>query len=503
MAAVKTVRVRYAPSPTGYLHVGTLRSALFNWLFARHHGGTFILRIEDTDRARYIEDSLADILDNLRWLGLDWDEGPEVGGDYGPYFQSERREIYQEYARELIASGHAYKCYCRPERLEELRREQRARKEPPGYDRHCRYLTAQQRAEFEAQGLPHVVRLAVPLAGQTGFHDVIYGDITFENATLDDLVLLKSDGFPTYHLANVVDDHLMEISHIMRADEWLPSVPKHVLIYQALGWEPPVFAHLPLILDPGGKGKMSKRKTVDGSGMEHPVMVRDFRQAGYLPEALFNFLLLLGWSYDDKTEIFSRQEAIAYFDLERVNKSPAAFSYDKLERLNGLYIRALPPQELAERLVPFLAAGLSLSERQVRARPETAAVVPLIQERIKTLQDATPLVDFLYREALDYAPQLLIGKKMTAAESLAALRAVRESLQEVAVFEEDVLETTLRALAEKLGLKAGSLFAIIRVAVTGKEISPPLFGSLAILGRERAMSRLDAAIARLQSLAGR
>jgi glutamyl-tRNA synthetase len=237
--------------------------------------------------------------------------------------------------------------------------------------------------------------------------------------------------------------------------------------------------------------------------MEHPVMVRDFRQAGYLPEALFNFLLLLGWSYDDKTEIFSRQEAIAYFDLERVNKSPAAFSYDKLERLNGLYIRALPPQELAERLVPFLAAGLSLSECQVRARPETAAVVPLIQERIKTLQDATPLVDFLYREALDYAPQLLIGKKMTAAESLAALRAVRESLQEVAVFEEDVLETTLRALAEKLGLKAGSLFAIIRVAVTGKEISPPLFGSLAILGRERAMSRLDAAIARLQSLAGR
>jgi glutamyl-tRNA synthetase len=501
MATDKTARVRYAPSPTGYLHVGTLRSALFNWLFARHHGGTFILRIEDTDRTRYVEDSLADILGGLRWLGLDWDEGPEVGGDYGPYFQSERREIYQEYARQLIAGGHAYKCYCRPQRLQELRREQRARKEPPGYDRHCRYLTARQRAELEAQGLPYVVRLAVPLTGQTGFHDAIYGDITFENANLDDLVLLKSDGFPTYHLANVVDDHLMEISHIMRADEWLPSVPKHVLLYRAFGWEPPTFAHLPLILDPRGKGKMSKRKTVDGSGLERPVMVRDFRQAGYLPEALFNFLLLLGWSYDDKTEIFSRQEAIAYFDLERVNKSPAAFSYDKLERLNGLYIRALSPPELAERLIPFLAAGLDLSAQEVRARPETAAVVPLIQERIKTLQDATPLVDFLYHDALDYAPDLLIGKKMTAGESLAALRAVRESLQGLAAFEEETLETNLRALAKRLGLKAGSIFGIIRVAITGKKVAPPLFGSLAILGRERAMSRLDAAIAMLESLA--
>jgi glutamyl-tRNA synthetase len=501
MPTEKAVRVRYAPSPTGYMHVGTLRAALFNWLFARHHGGAFILRIEDTDRTRYVADSLADILRNLRWLELDWDEGPEVGGDYGPYFQSERREIYQEYTSELIAGGHAYKCYCTPERLENLRREQRARKELPGYDRHCRYLTAQQRAASEAQGLPYVVRLAVPLEGQTGFHDVIYGDIAFENATLDDLVLLKSDGFPTYHLANVVDDHLMEISHIMRADEWLPSVPKHILLYQALGWEPPTFAHLPLILDPSGKGKMSKRKTVDGSGMEHPVMVRDFRQAGYLPEALFNFLLLLGWSYDDKTELFSRQEAIAYFDLSRVNKSPAAFSYDKLERMNGLYIRALSPPELSERLIPFLAAGLNLSESQVRARPETAAAVPLIQERIKTLQDATGLVDFLYRDALDYAPQSLIGKKMTAAGSLAALRAVRESLQEIAAFEEETLETNLRALAKRLGVKAGSLFGIIRVAVTGKEISPPLFGSLAILGRERTMARLEAAIGRLESLA--
>ncbi|HID86769.1 MAG TPA: glutamate--tRNA ligase, partial [Anaerolineae bacterium] len=243
----KSVRVRFAPSPTGYLHVGGARTALFNWLFARHHNGVFILRIEDTDRTRYREDALDDIMEGLRWLGLEWDEGPEVGGDYGPYFQSQRLDIYQEYARKLVESGHAYYCYCSPERLAQLREEQRRRGEPAlGYDRHCRYLTAKQRADYEAQGIVPVVRLKVPLEGQTSFHDVLHGDITVDNASLDDLVLLKSDGYPTYHLANVVDDHLMEISHIMRADEWLPSVPKHVLMYRAFGWEPPVFAHLPI-----------------------------------------------------------------------------------------------------------------------------------------------------------------------------------------------------------------------------------------------------------------
>lgn len=502
MLAEKKVRVRYAPSPTGYLHVGNLRSALFNWLFARHNGGSFILRIEDTDRHRYIEDSLNDILDSLRWLGLDWDEGPQVGGGYGPYFQSDRKEIYLEYAEKLIAGGYAYRCYCSSERLDALRQEQRARKEPPGYDRHCRYLTEQQRAELESQGLPHVVRLAVPTEGQTAFHDVIYGDISFENSSLDDLVLLKSDGFPTYHLANVVDDYLMEISHIMRADEWLSSVPKHVLLYRAFGWELPIFAHLPLILDPSGKGKMSKRKTVGASGSEHPVMVREFRQTGYLPDALFNFLLLLGWSYDDKTEIFSREEAIACFDLERVNKSPAAFSYDKLDKMNGIYIRAMSAEELTGQLIPFLASALGLSEEEVRARPETAAVAPLVQERIKTLADAASLVDFLYCETLDYPTEMLLGKNMTASQSLSALRSVRESLQGLDDFQEETLEATLRALADRLGLKAGNLFGIIRVAVTGKSVSPPLFGSMAVLGPERVMSRLDAAIARLESLDG-
>ncbi|MGQ9667707.1 MAG: glutamate--tRNA ligase, partial [Anaerolineae bacterium] len=399
MASVP-VRVRFAPSPTGYLHVGGARTALFNWLFARRHHGVFILRIEDTDRTRYQEDALEDLMAMLRWLGLDWDEGPDVGGPYGPYFQSQRLHIYQEYAEKLVREGHAYYCYCSPERLEAMREEQRRRGEPPGYDRHCRYLTAKRRAEYEAQGIKPVIRLAVPLEGQTSFTDVIRGTITVDNSSLDDLVLLKSDGYPTYHLANVIDDHLMRISHIMRADEWLPSVPKHVLLYQAFGWEPPAFAHLPVILDPSGQGKMSKRRQRVGD-KEHYVLVREFKEAGYLPEAMFNFLTLVGWSLDDKTQIMSKELAIQHFDLDRINKAPAAFSYEKLEWMNGYYIRQLPPDELAERLVPFLARGLDMSEEEIRRRPDTRLLAPLVQERIKLLSEAVEMIDFAYREQLD------------------------------------------------------------------------------------------------------
>ncbi|MFN2165201.1 MAG: glutamate--tRNA ligase, partial [Anaerolineae bacterium] len=285
----KPVRVRIAPSPTGYFHVGSARTALFNWLFARKHGGKFIVRIEDTDRSRYNPEAVADLTASLRWLGLDWDEGPEVGGNHGSYIQSERLDLYQHYANWLLAEGHAYKCYCSSERLEAVREEQRQAKAQIGYDRHCRTLTAAQRAEYEAQGLTPVVRLKAPLEGQTTFHDVVYGRITVENETLEDLILLKSDGFPTYHLAVVVDDHLMEISHIMRGDEWLPTVPQRIQLYRAFGWEPPVYAHLPLILAPTGKGKLSKRH----GGVE----IRYFRQQGYLPEAMVNYLARVGWSY--------------------------------------------------------------------------------------------------------------------------------------------------------------------------------------------------------------
>ena len=475
----KTVRVRFAPSPTGYLHVGGARTALFNWLFARKHNGAFILRIEDTDRTRYEPEAVQNIMDSLRWLGLEWDEGPEVGGDYGPYYQSQRLDLYQKYAQQLVDSGHAYRCYCSPERLALTREERRSRGEPNlGYDRHCRYLTAKERAEYEAQGIVPVVRLKVPLEGQTSFHDVLHGDTTVDNASLDDLVLLKSDGYPTYHLANVVDDHLMEISHIMRADEWLPSVPKHVLLYDAFGWEIPVYAHLPVILAPTGKGKLSKR--------HGGVAVHEFRREGYLPEAMVNFLALVGWAYDDKTEFFTRQELIEKFSLEGVNKSPAAFSYDKLEWMNGAYIRQLGLDDLAERLMPFLTgAGLPADLATVQR------IVPLVQERLKKLVEVVEWTDFFFTADFDYDPQLLIGKKMSAEESLAALRKARETLAALPDFEEETLEEALRTLVEELGLKAGPLFGIIRVAATGKKVAPPLFGTLSVLGRERVLERMD------------
>jgi glutamyl-tRNA synthetase len=484
----QTVRVRFAPSPTGYLHVGGARTALFNWLFARKHNGAFILRIEDTDRKRYEPEAVGNILESLRWLGLEWDEGPEVGGDYGPYYQSQRLGIYQKYAQQLVDSGHAYYCYCSPERLAQVREEQRRRGEPDvGYDRHCRYLTAKQRNEYEARGIVPVVRLKVPLEGQTSFHDVLHGDITVDNARLDDLVLLKSDGYPTYHLGNVVDDTLMQITHIMRADEWLPSIPKHILLYQAFGWEIPVYAHLPIILSPTGKGKLSKR--------HGGVAVHEFQQEGYLPEAMVNFLALVGWAYDDKTEFFTRQELIEKFSLEGVNKSPAAFSYDKLEWMNGVYVRQLGLDDLAERLMPFLTgAGLPADLSTVRR------IVPLVQERLKKLTDAVEWVDFFFADQISYDPSLLVGKKMTAAESLVALRKARETLAALPDFEEEMLERALRALVEQLGLKAGQLFGIIRVAATGKKVAPPLFGTLSVLGRERVLERLDKALEMLRGI---
>jgi glutamyl-tRNA synthetase len=406
----------------------------------------------------------------------------------GPYYQSERLDLYRAHAEQLLAEGHAYKCYCSPERLAALREAQREKKEDVGYDRHCRTLTAEQRAEYERQGITPVVRLKAPLEGQTSFHDVLYGHITVENETLDDLVLLKSDGYPTYHLANVVDDHLMQISHIMRGDEWLPSVPKHVLLYRAFGWEIPIYAHLPLILAPSGKGKLSKRH----GGVE----VREFRRQGYLPEAMINYLARVGWSYDGSTEIFSRDELVRYFDLAGVNNSPARFSYERLEWMNGYYIRQMPAGELAQRLVPFLAEA---------GYPATAAdlepIVPLIQERIKTLTDIVEWTDFFFQDVsdLEYDAQALVAKKLTAAQSLTALQRVRDALATLPTFDAGAIDGRLRPLAEELGLKLGPMLGSVRVAVTGKTVAPPLFETLAILGQARTIARLDRAVETLEA----
>ena len=328
----KPVRVRYAPSPTGFPHVGNIRTALFNWLWARHTGGKFIVRIEDTDVARTVPGSVESILDSLRWLGIDWDEGPEVGGDHGPYFQSQRLPVYQEIAERLVKEDKAYYCYCSSERLTAMREEQQKQKLPPGYDRHCRCLAGEGPLQLTAQGIKPVVRFKTPLDGQTRFQDLLRGEVVFENSTIDDFVMLKSDGYPTYQMANVIDDHLMEISHVLRGDEWLSSTPRHILLYNALGYQLPVFAHMPLILGPD-RSKLSKRHGA--------ATLTEYREQGYLPETMLNFLALLGWSLDEKTELFTRQQLIDNFSLERISRTAAIFNKEKMDWMNGVYLRGL------------------------------------------------------------------------------------------------------------------------------------------------------------------
>ena len=479
----KPVRVRYAPSPTGYPHVGNIRTALFNWLFARHEGGKFIVRIEDTDVARTVEGAVDTILDSLRWLGMDWDEGP--------YYQSQRLKLYHEAAQRLISQGDAYHCYCSPQRLEEMRTEQQRRKQPPGYDRRCRDLSDKEGAQKKAEGITPVVRFRTPLEGNTEFSDVIWGEVAFEHSTIDDFVLLKSDGYPTYHLANIVDDHDMEISHVLRAEEWLSSTPRHLLMYRALGFEPPRFAHLPMILGPD-RAKLSKRHGA--------VSITDYRDQGYLPEAMVNFLALLGWSLDDKTEIFSRQELIKNFSLERVSRTAAVFNGDKLNWMNGVYIRSLTADGFYQAAEPYLMRDEAAGKAAIANEGYARDILPLVQERAKTLAEIAELTEFFFVEELDYDPALLIGKKMTQESSLQALEISRQRLEKLAAFDTESLEGVLRPLAEELGLKAGQLFGALRVAVTGRTAAPPLFQTMAVLGKERCLKRIATALDMLHKL---
>ena len=486
-----SVRVRFAPSPTGFPHVGNIRTALFNWLFARHTGGTFIVRIEDTDVARKVEGALEAILDGLRWLGLDWDEGPEAGGKYGPYFQSQRLEVYREAAQRLVSQGDAYYCYCSPQRLEEMRKEQAKRKQSPGYDRRCRDLSAAERAKKEAEGVTPVVRFKTPLEGKTGFSDLIWGEVGVENSTIDDFVLLKSDGYPTYHLANVVDDHMMEISHVLRAEEWLPSVPRHKLLYKALGYEMPQLAHLPMILG-SDRSKLSKRHGA--------VSITEYKEQGYLPEAMFNFLSLLGWSLDDKTELLSREELVHNFSLERISKTAGIFNLEKLNWMNGVYIRSLTLEDFAQRALPFLEKGLPPEVKRPLSTDYVRRIMPLIQERARTLAEVADLAQFFFVAELDYDDNLLIGKGMTRELATKALEISQQRLSQLGEFSEASLETLLRPLAEELGLKTGQLFGALRVAVTGRTAAPPLFQTMAVLGKERCLSRIKAVLEKLNRL---
>lgn len=489
----KPVRTRFAPSPTGSLHIGGLRTALFNWLFARHHGGAFILRIEDTDQKRFDPTALQTLIEALKWADLNWDEGPEAGGAYGPYVQSERLEHYQTWAHGLVAQGKAYQCFCTPERLERVNKEKMARKQPPGYDRHCRYLTPEQIAERQAAGTSYVIRMKMPLEGKTIGHDFLRGEVEFENDTLQDAVLLKSDGFPTYHLAVVVDDHLMQISHVLRANEWLPSFPLHVRIWEALGWEMPVFVHLPVLLNPNGKGKISKRNPPrDQKGNIIPVMVHDYMRAGYLPEAMANFLTNIGWNFGDDREIFTVDEAIARFNLEQISVANSAYPTDKLDWLNGLYIRELAADDLARRLRPFLEqAGLEVNVETL------LKIVPLVQTRLKTLQEIVDLAGFFFHDYAAFTPparELLIQKKMDDAQTRAILEASITALETASLFTHGALHEQFKALAEQMGIGNSPFFGTLRVALTAQSISTPTFETMEVLGQAEALRRLRLAL---------
>lgn len=481
----RPIRVRFAPSPTGYPHLGNIRTALFNWLFARHHGGKFILRIEDTDRARRVEGTEEAILESLHWLGLDWDEGP--------FFQSQRLPIYHDTIRGLLEEGHVYLCYCSPQRLETMRQEQAKRKQPPKYDRQCRNLTEQEQARLKSTGASPVVRFRTPLEGETTFKDLIHGWVTFKHDTLDDFVLLKSDGYPTYHLANVIDDHLMAVSHVLRADEWLSSVPRHVLLYEALHWQPPHFAHLPMILGPD-RSKLSKRHGA--------TTITEYQKQGYLPAAMVNFLALLGWSLDDRTELLSADDLIKHFSLERVGNTAAIFNREKLDWMNGVYLRQLSLDEFMEQALPFLDRDLPESVERPLDRSFVSRVLSLVQERARTLAEVPELTRFFFEDDLHYDLKLLLGGKLEVQEAAGAIEATMPGLLQVQNWDAEMLEGVLRRLATELGLSTGKLFGLLRVALTGRTAAPPLFQTMMVLGREKCLSRLRKAAQLLSAHSG-
>jgi nondiscriminating glutamyl-tRNA synthetase len=478
------VRVRFAPSPTGFLHVGGARTALYNYLYARVHGGVFVLRVEDTDAARSTDESVTAILDSLRWLGLTWDEGPEVGGEHGPYFQSERRGHYHRHAEALRAAGRAYPCYCTPAELEAMRASQAASREPQCYDGRCRGLDAATRARLEAEGRGAALRFALETAGETAWEDVVRGRVAFRNDVLDDFVLLRADGLPTYNFACVVDDHEMAITHVIRGDDHISNTPRQVALYEAFGWEPPAFAHVSMILGSDGS-RLSKRHGATS--------VAAYRDLGFLPAGMVNFLALLGWAYDDKTELFTLAELERVFRLERVSRNPAVFNLEKLEWLNGQHLKRLSDHERTELVTGFLAGrGFDLSRHPGEW---WTALVRTLGDRLRTLADAETVGAFALHDALETEPatwaELL--KQPAVGPRLDQLATVLESDPDFSLVS---LERATRGLAAAQGVKAGELMAAARVALTGRKTAPGLFEVMWLLGRARVVGRLRDAAAR-------
>ena len=508
------VKVRYAPSPTGFQHIGGVRTALFNYLYARSKGGKFVLRIEDTDRTRYDVEYERNLYDTLEWLGIAWDEGGLKGGDCGPYVQSERFSLYREYAEKLVEKGFAYYCFCDGERLERIRKIQTMNKMPPGYDRECRRLSKEEGDEKLRQGAPYVIRLKVPLEGVTRFNDMIAGEVEWKNADVSpDPILLKSDGFPTYHLANIVDDHLMGITHVMRAQEWLPSTPMHVIMYNAFGWTPPVFCHLPMVMGQDGQ-KLSKRHGATSCNQ--------FRNSGYLKEAIINYVAMLGCSYEEGRDLYSLEELERRFDVKHLNHACSIFDYKKLDWFNGQYIREKSDEELFALTWPFIAnelfggeparkgeneekaegevlSPLFLDETNIEPTFEQRKILmqamPLIKERVHHLNEAGSMVRFLFEDVPKLNASDMIPKKLDADKTRAILLKAKEVLPTAIERSEDDAFALFKEESEALGVKVGDFMMPLRIAITGSKVSPPLIGSIKILGLQQALKRLEKAIA--------
>lgn len=484
------VRVRFAPSPTGYLHIGGARTALFNWLFARKMGGKLILRIEDTDTERLKEDSVSQILTSLKWLGLNWDEGPEAGGECGPYYQSERRELYSKYAQQLLDEGKAYYCFCTPADLEVEREKQRAAKQPFRYARTCRDLDPEVAKARAAAGEPYSVRIKIPTEGSITVHDLIHGDVTFNMDQFDDFVIVKSNGMPTYNFAVVVDDHLMGMTHVLRAEEHLSNTPKQLLIYEALGFEPPKFGHMPMILAPD-RSKLSKRHGATS--------VEEFRAQGYLPEAIINYLTLLGWGPGDEREIFTLEETVKLFELEQMSKKAAVYDTKKLTWMNGQYLSELPLEKiLPEAETFFIKDGLVTKEWLAENKEYFAKLVDTVRVRVKTLQEVVDASAYFFKDVEAYDEKGVAKHfKPEAAELLEKCIAALEADE---VFDLTSTEAIYNKIAADNGLALGKVIHPTRLALTGRTVSPGMFDVMVLLGKEKTLARMRKAVEYIKSL---
>lgn len=481
----KHFRVRFAPSPTGHVHLGSARTALYDYLIAQKTGGHFVLRIEDTDRKRLVEGAEEELIDSLRWLGIHYDEGPDVGGPYGPYRQSERKEIYQKYANELIAKGKAYPCFCSAERLAEVRQEKQKNKLPPHYDGLCRRLSPEEAQARVDNGEPFVIRFKSPKEGTTVVHDLLRGAIEFDNKNLDDFILVKTDGWALYHLAAIVDDYLMKITHVIRGSEWLPTSPLHSLIWKAFGWPEPEWVHLSVFLRPSGKGKMSKREAAQLSQDGYSIFVKDLEDLGFMPEAVNNWIALMGWSYDDRTEFFTMQDLVEKFSLEKLNPSPAAINFSKLDHFNKLHIKALSDRDLAVRVQPFFEKQGIMADLD-----RLTEIAPVICERIITLDDAVDLCAFIFKNEIERNKESLTIQGKTNEEMRGLTSDVLKLLEGLTEWSVSTLENALQGYMDAQGLTPKEFYSFLREAISGQRVTPPLFESMAVLGKEVSLDRI-------------